>query len=144
MDLALQLWSTTRMIEYLWRICGDDTLGIPLITDTSNPWYGTIPIPPAVDTQLDQIVIQNILVPLRAKLLGRLQEMINNHRPDTWFEIYLTIFILLTSAESSACHSKTFSKRHRLSVCAIVSYIHHVVRILANGENEIDTICKPP
>lgn len=92
-------------------MCGEDTLGVQRIEDPNNPWVGTIPIPPMIDTQLDQIVIQDILIPLREKILQALQAKIQNHRPDTWFEVYSTIFILLNSIEASQAHSNRFCRR---------------------------------
>lgn len=76
-----------------------------------------IPVTPIMDTQLDQIVIRGILLPLSGTLLRQLQNMIENHNwPETWFEIYLTSFILMTTAESVAIHGKTFARRYGLTV----------------------------
>src|SRR6266487_1571374 len=85
---ALDLWATCRMIEKSWGMCGEDTLGLTPIAEEGNPWKGKIPITPIMDTQLDQIIIQGFLVPLREKLLHELTEKVNVHLPDMWFEIY--------------------------------------------------------
>ncbi len=115
--LALRLWSYSRIIEQTWRICGSETLGLKTINEPTNRWHGIIPVPPIMDTQLDQIVIQNLLVPLSKVLLRQFEYTVQNHnRPNTWFEIYLTSFILMTTTESAAIHSKNFSKRYGIPV----------------------------
>lgn len=120
---ALRLWSFSRIIEQTWHICGSETLGLEKIPDPTNRWHGIIPVTPIMDTQLDQIVIQNLLVPLSRSLLHQLEDMVENHnRPDTWFEIYLTSFILMTTTESAAIHSKNFSKRYGLPVGLISNF----------------------
>jgi hypothetical protein len=119
---ALRLWSFSRIIEQTWHICGSETLGLKKIHDPTNRWHGIIPVTPIMDTQLDQIVIQKLLVPLSGRLLHQLEYMVENHnRPDTWFEIYLTSFILMTTTESAAIHSKNFSRRYGLPV-SLISY----------------------
>ncbi len=69
-----------------------------------------------MDVQLDQVVIRDVLNPLRAKLLLRLNEMILENRPETWFDCYLSIYMLLSHAEWAAAHGNGFSKRHGMGV----------------------------
>lgn len=66
---ALMMWSSTRLIEGQRSICGDDTLGVAIVSDPESLLHGTVPIVPIMDTQLDQIVIQEILEPLRDDIL---------------------------------------------------------------------------
>ena len=68
---------------------------------------------------MDQVVIQCILVPLRATLLQQLQDMVEAHRPDQWFEVYLIVFVLLSSIEAAATHSKMFALRFGLPVSVL-------------------------
>lgn len=104
------------MIEIEWEICGRNTLGISRISDPTNPRNGKIPIPPIMDTQLDQIIITQVLYPLKKKLLDRFEEMITPVRPEDWFEIYLTAFIILNHIERLAEHSARHAKLHSMSV----------------------------
>lgn len=69
-----------------------------------------------MDTQLDQIVIKGILVPLRIELLQELQKKISEYGRANWFEIYLTIFILLSNTESILAHSREFARRYGMGV----------------------------
>lgn len=114
---ALELWSASRIIEKTWRICGEDKLGLEVSMDLANPWNGIIPVTPMMDTQLDQIVIQDVLMPLRSGLLQELQKKIHGRRREDWFEIFLTVFILLSNTEFILAHSRRFARRYGMGVC---------------------------
>ncbi|AEO63020.1 uncharacterized protein THITE_2084525 [Thermothielavioides terrestris NRRL 8126] len=133
-SMAVAMWAYCRVIEKEWKICGDDTLDLEPITDPKSPWYGFIPITPAMDVQLDQIVIRDVLQPLRTKLLARLQDSIQNYRPDNWFDCYFTIFMLLNHIEQAAAHGNWFSKINglgrRYSDMKLAEAWFHTTRIL--------------
>ncbi|KAK1826341.1 hypothetical protein QBC39DRAFT_394359 [Podospora conica] len=86
-SMAVDMWAYCRVIEKEWKICGQDTLDLSPITDP-----------------------QNVLRPLRIRLLGRFQETIENYRPETWFDYYFTIFMLLNHIEMASAHGNKFSK----------------------------------
>ncbi|KXX78005.1 hypothetical protein MMYC01_201721 [Madurella mycetomatis] len=111
---VLDLWAISRMIEVPWEICGTDTLGIPPIRHFNNPRRERIPIPPIMDTQLDQIVIKRILNPLRAKVVRKFELLITPAKPETWFEVYLSAFLLLNHIEQLARHSTSHAQMHAL------------------------------
>lgn len=117
--MALDLWAISRMIEVEWQMCdgpGRDTLGVTRISDPSNPRNGKIPIPPMIDTQMDQIIINYILKPLREKLLEQFEARISPFRREDWFDIYLTSFIILNHIERLALHSRAHAKLHSMPV----------------------------
>lgn len=127
------------MIEVPWEICGSDTLGIHPITHFDSPQRKRIPIPPTMDTQLDQIVIQRILNPLRAKVVRKFEQLITPAKPEAWFEVYLSAFILLNHIERLAKHSVFHARRHVMPVSGEVIqppnpppplYSYHVVQVL--------------
>ncbi|KAL2133370.1 hypothetical protein VTI74DRAFT_2458 [Chaetomium olivicolor] len=111
---ALNLWAISRMIEIPWEIYRTDKLRISPVDDTSSPHHGKIPIPPIMDTQLDQILIQHILTPLRAKVVEKFEDLINPVKPEVWFDIYLSAFILLNHIERLAKHSVEHAKTHTM------------------------------
>jgi len=115
---ALRLWSTTRLTERAWRICGQETLGFEPPLDNSNPWKGIIPVNPIMDQQLDQIVIQHILTPLGKDVLAELHKKLESRKTAKkhWFEIYLTIFVLLSNAETQLLMERQFALRYGMSV----------------------------
>lgn len=68
------------MTEKTWRICGQDTLDLLPVAEPGNPWNGTIPVTPVMDTQLDEIVIRALLMPLQKRILTELKDKINPRR----------------------------------------------------------------
>ena len=131
-QMALYIWSTARMIERTWRISGAETLGLEPVCGTSNPWNGIISVTPIVDQQLDQIVIREILAPCRGQLLRQLNEKIYNYTKaqENWFEVYLTIFILLNNTEVQLAHYLQFARRYGFSISATWKYATILTRLI--------------
>ncbi|RKL28348.1 hypothetical protein BFJ72_g12579 [Fusarium proliferatum] len=96
---SLRLWAGSRLTELPWMICGEHTLGQIPVQDLECPRSGTIPIPPIMDTQMDHLVIKNIMTPLRQRILAGLQTKIMEKKRENWYEIYLTTFVLLSNME---------------------------------------------
>lgn len=113
---SLDLWAISRMIEIPWEMCGPDTLGVSPVTDSTSPHKGRIPIPPIMDTHLDQIVIKAILTPLRERLVDKFETLISPAKRESWWEIYLSAFILLNHIERLARHSVDHAKTHTIPV----------------------------
>jgi len=67
-----------------------------------------------MDTQLDQIVIAEVLEPLKKKLLERFEAKIALNLPEDWFEIYLSSFIILNHVERLAKHSAFHARLHAM------------------------------
>ncbi|KAK4033830.1 hypothetical protein C8A01DRAFT_19292 [Parachaetomium inaequale] len=111
---SLDLWAISRMIEIPWQMCGPDTLGVDLVTDPTSPQRGRVPIPPMMDTQLDQIVIQFILTPLRERVVEKFEQLITPAKRDAWWEVYLSAFILLNHIERLARHSVSHARTHTM------------------------------
>ncbi|KAF2104881.1 hypothetical protein NA57DRAFT_51675 [Rhizodiscina lignyota] len=108
---ALDLVAASRIIERDWHI-DQGTAIIDVVSDPASPWYEKRPITPMMDCQLDQLVIQGFLQPLREDLLKELKENIDTARREKFFEIFLTIFILLANAEQLLAHSRRNAVRH--------------------------------
>ncbi|KAK3075907.1 hypothetical protein LTR53_000336 [Teratosphaeriaceae sp. CCFEE 6253] len=101
---ALLFWSATRMIERTWLICGDDLLDLDPMKESigpckRNPFVAAIPATPRMDTQLDQLAIGGILIPLGRRLLGMLKQKALGKKRADWYEIYLASFIILNNTE---------------------------------------------
>ena len=121
--MALDLWAISRMIEIEWEMCGGDTLGIQRIADPSNPRNGKIPIPPMMDTQLDQIVIAQVLDPLKKEILESFEQMITLNRREDWFELYLSSFLILNHIEMLAKHSAFHARIHAMPVSRVIPMV---------------------
>lgn len=103
-------------------LCGNVTLGTNTVSGTEDTDFEKR-LPPMMASQLDQIVIQEILQPLQKKLVQGLQTLIDNHRPDTWLEIYLAAFVLLNHTAMSSIHGRRFAKNYGLEVRSTQSLI---------------------
>ncbi|KAL3489018.1 hypothetical protein BJX62DRAFT_165917 [Aspergillus germanicus] len=113
---ALLFFSSTRMIERFWLICGPDTLGIPAMDRNIgpcryNPRVPAIPVTPVMDTQLDELAIGSVLLPLSTNLLSLLKAKVLAKRKENWYEIFLASFIILHNAERVLDHIMDFSRR---------------------------------
>ncbi|KAK0627475.1 hypothetical protein B0T14DRAFT_136514 [Immersiella caudata] len=132
--MALDLWAISRMIEIEWEMCGPDTLGVSEITDPTDPRRGKIPIPPMMDTQLDQIVIKEVLYPLKQKFLDQFEARISPMRTEDWFDIYLTSFVVLDHIERLACHSAHHANLHampsKFSNVSFLTNVFHTAKVI--------------
>ncbi|KAI0597494.1 hypothetical protein F4775DRAFT_256701 [Biscogniauxia sp. FL1348] len=95
---ALELWVAARFIENQWRVfCGGVMIGLNPVNEPGNPWNGVTPITPIMDTQLDYLVIRDLLVPLSHQFLEKLKAKIDAMRRENWLEIYFAIFIVMSN-----------------------------------------------
>jgi hypothetical protein len=111
---ALHLLAVNRMIEYDWHITGPEKLGHNInIEKPSCPWFGKVPVTPLMDVQLDQIITQDFLEPLRTSVLSELQEKLHSAPEKHLYEIFLTAFILATNTHLLLQHSRRNAIRYR-------------------------------
>ncbi|KAK3941144.1 hypothetical protein QBC46DRAFT_340784 [Diplogelasinospora grovesii] len=50
-----------------------------------------------MDTQLDDLIIRDLLVPLTNRFLARLKVQIDERKRENWLEIYLAMFIMMSN-----------------------------------------------
>jgi hypothetical protein len=99
------------------RISGRETLGMTRdILDETSPLHGSIPVPPVMGAQIELILIQKILVPLRTQVLDMLQGIIKANRASSWFTFYLCIFILLHNCAMITKHDAGYARKHGIQV----------------------------
>lgn len=72
-----------------------------------------------MDSQIDQIVIKTILLPLKQSVRKKLQKLVEANKAANWFVIFLSTFMLLNNYEIATKHDRNFAIRHSL----VVSYI---------------------
>lgn len=137
------LWSATRMIERFWLICGEDKLGIPpLQFDIGpcrrNPHVEAAPVTPLMDTQLDELAVTKVLIPLRAKFLRLLKEKTLAKKKEHWYEIYLASFIILHNFERILQHFIDYGRRFGMNVSTLCS-ICPVMLIFGQPEPKSNT-----
>ncbi|CAH0016698.1 unnamed protein product [Clonostachys rhizophaga] len=121
--LCLKLWMAARLIETPWQICGRETLGLRIIDDPDHIFHGKIPVTPVMDTQLDRIVIQSILIPLRHEVLKKIQDKIFKKDPAMWFDLLAAVFISLNTIEIAVGHDHEFATLYG-HVLGMVKYMY--------------------
>lgn len=116
------LWSATRMTERYWLITGEDLLGMPKMTENIGPYRfnpyieAGVPVTPFMDTQLDEIAIKDILLPLKNRLLRRFKKKVLEKKKENWYELFLATFIMLHDLEVVLEEVKVWSDGFGLSV----------------------------
>lgn len=121
MNVALEFWAATRTIERFFYICGDDLLGMDaMCADIGpcrrNPLADSVPVTPIMDTQVDELAINVLLVPLKTRLLQLLKCRILAKKREYWYEIYLASFVVLHNVERVADHIADYARRFGLTV----------------------------
>ncbi|KAK0871223.1 hypothetical protein LTR87_012969 [Friedmanniomyces endolithicus] len=117
---ALLFWSATRMIERAWNIVGDDLLGVPAMQSDigpcrRNPTRDSVPVTPIMDTQLDELAIGGVLIPLGSKLLRLLKARTLLKKAEHWYEIHLTTLIIMNNFEQILVDFMGFTSRHGMT-----------------------------
>ncbi|KAI5843213.1 hypothetical protein BZA05DRAFT_187872 [Tricharina praecox] len=96
---ALQIWAGSHFIAASRSLRGEHTLNItPLVGDDSAHDHGNIPIPPMLDYQLDTVAIKWMRETMK-NMLKELWEVLKCHSAESWFDVFLVIFILLNNLE---------------------------------------------
>ena len=131
------------MIEIPWEMCGLDTLGVSPVTDPTSPHKGRIPIPPIMDTQLDQVVIRSVLMPLREKVIQKFESLITPVKREAWWEVYLSSFIILNHIERLARHSVVHARTHTMRVSSCTCYPFNLIFSANVGLLRANTLASP-
>lgn len=138
---VLRLWIASRMESRSDRICGKEQLGMqpqyyedcchnpadnssncqlvipPPSSESVDYNNGLILIPPVLSAQLEVIVTASILQPQRKLVLKLLNELFDSDRRQSWFTVYLTVFVLLHSCAMliAADHAKAVKQGFKVS-----------------------------
>ncbi|UPL00332.1 hypothetical protein LCI18_011266 [Fusarium solani-melongenae] len=76
-----------------------DTLDVPILRDKRSPIHGRYPVPSVLDFQLDTLCIHHMQKLMKAVSRALKQVIFSKERQSRWYEIFLTIFVLLVSIE---------------------------------------------
>ena len=98
LQAVLRLWGASRMESRSEYVCGEETLGmVPHQCHPNCPNNGKILTPPVFSAQMEIIMTARILLPMKKRILRLLRDLIHERQRQSWFTIYLTLFILLHS-----------------------------------------------
>ncbi len=86
------------MAQEFFCMLPENTFEVRVVNDENSIHHGQCPIPPALNHQMDSLMIQ-IKIKWQDKILHRMKKMILDRSRKSWFEIFLTIFVMLTNLE---------------------------------------------
>ena len=112
---------------------GKETLGLEPIQDLEAHDNGYIPIPPMLDYQIDTMTIR-WMQELTKGMLKDLWKVLLRRNPGDWFHVFLTIFILLNTAEIAYKAQLDYVRDHGgvVSPQTVSTFItHHITRMPA-------------
>lgn len=69
-----------------------------------------------MDTQLDDLAIRSLLIPLQKQILIGLKNKVLKKQRVDWYEIYLTVFILMCNFERVFGDVLDYTTRHGIKV----------------------------
>ncbi|KAL9051695.1 MAG: hypothetical protein Q9162_005845 [Coniocarpon cinnabarinum] len=101
---VLRFWTAGRLIEGGWSFEGSQTLDLEA--------GATLVSAPAIDEQLAVILVDQVLCPLKKKVVKLLDGIITHKRKDRWLELTLAVFILLNHYHMSMVHQWNFSRSY--------------------------------
>jgi hypothetical protein len=114
---VLKLWVAVRMESRSERICGPEHLGmVPQTFDQAAKNYNQVLVPPVMSAQVELIMTAVVLQPLKKSVLTQLQELIKANRSQSWFTIYLCLFVLLHSCALLTSFENMQAKKYGLQV----------------------------
>ncbi|KAL2834220.1 hypothetical protein BDW59DRAFT_156162 [Aspergillus cavernicola] len=126
---ALKILAAGYISEIQPVIVSGDTLGIPLIQNERFKYHNQRPIPIALDYQIDNLYIaymQRNLEPLLRGLDRLIYKARKTERKETWYEIFLTVFVLLFSLEEVFDKQISFVRKYEkndANIFAAASYV---------------------
>lgn len=98
MAVALRIWTGSKLCANERSLTGAELLGLTPVEDVTSHLYGHVPIPPVLDYQCDSVAIE-WMKSLTTDLLEAMTSRIKKRQHSEWFEIFLTIFVLLNNLE---------------------------------------------
>ncbi|KAI0407888.1 hypothetical protein F4802DRAFT_491677 [Xylaria palmicola] len=136
---VLCLWTAARIIEGGWQFTGPQTLGIrPKAGESARLTDAAF-----IDYQFSAIVAQDVLLPLRYKVLKRLHELTHSNTSANWIVLFLANFILLHTYGLLMKQQRAFSQRRNallrytlmplirgihLGAKALLAHFHHICK----------------
>ena len=96
---ALAIRAGVRFCSESLTIVGSETLGMACIEDECSVLFGQMPLPSALDFQIDTIAISYMQRRLRAATKRLKQLIFSKDNRRSWYEVFLTSFVLLCTLE---------------------------------------------
>ncbi|KAH6628911.1 hypothetical protein F5144DRAFT_655593 [Chaetomium tenue] len=95
---ALDVWVSGRFIEDHWKVfCGGPQIGATETDEPGHPYHGFIPVTPMMDTQLDDLVIRELIKPRLTSFLAKLKKKLAEKKRENWLELFLAMFVMMSN-----------------------------------------------
>lgn len=96
--------------------------------NVNNPMGTKISLPRMVVAQFDNLNCSRIIPKYRKRVIGSLETLIGQGNPDSWFTIFLTLFVLLreatwTSADRSRHAKNTYGPAVTFPFLSLVDHL---------------------
>lgn len=118
---AFNIWVAARFIERPWRIAlGACQMGAEPIYEKGHRYHDFVPVTPIMDTQLDEIVIKDLLDPITDRFLRNLKAKIDERRSENWLEVHFAIFIMMSNVGWIIKDIITQTTEKGLKVCGVI------------------------
>ena len=111
---ALDLWAGSWMCAFDRSLEGEETLGQAKICDPTSPLFDQVPIPLMLDVQCDTVTI-NWMQKLASTLMKLLWTRVAKKNHDDWFEMFLTVFIMVHNLERVYGVAKELAHQYMLN-----------------------------
>lgn len=129
LQAVLRLWGASRMenrSDFLWAGgLHEETLGMaPHRCHHENcPNTGRILTPPVFSAQMEIIMTAEILRPAKEQILQLLRDLMQGSQRQSWFTIYLALFILLHSCAMMTANNIRRARKHGIQVSRNSSHV---------------------
>lgn len=77
----------------------------------ASPQYGKVPMPPLMIAQKELIIYSQFLQPYSHVVLRDLQRLIYNNKRESWYTIYLVLFMLLHSCSMITRRDEEYARQ---------------------------------
>ncbi|PNH44716.1 hypothetical protein VD0004_g3030 [Verticillium dahliae] len=112
LENVFKLWFATQITLGSSWISSEDKLGIMPETDPAYPQPNKAPTPKMVVAQFDRLNPIYVLRQLRAKVLKGLEKLTQSPRRESFFTVYMTIYILLHVVTLTCQDRHDYARRH--------------------------------
>ena len=76
-----------------------------------------------MDTQIDDLVINDLIVPLSDRFLKSLKAKIDEQKRENWLEIYLAMFIMMSNIGWTVKDMMAMTRFKGLKVCILLFWV---------------------
>lgn len=119
--LALRLLANTRLSAGWGTPESDETLGTEKVANANSGYVGEIPLPPAIDHQID-VAIWGILRKDHQALIKQLKAKLFSKGRKPWLEIFLTFFIAMANMQFVRGQALGWMNCQQNTVCILLNY----------------------